>query len=93
MPMASVSALTGWNPIPIPTPSTMQPIQTAAIPSLCTNLLIYLLSGVSSSSAPMANPAICPMKLRSPVNMTIPFPLPPQLRVEKKAIFFVYNGF
>jgi len=54
--------------------------------------LISLLSGVYSSSADIANPAIWPIKVLSPVNMTTPFPLPSLLRVEKKAIFLVYSG-
>lgn len=92
MPIASVSALITSKPIANPTTRTKIPRKIAAIPSLRTNLLIYILSGVSSSSALIANPAICPMKVRSPVNITTPSPLPSLLRVEKNATFLVYKG-
>lgn len=49
IPMAKVKALMISNPIPSPTEKTMIPKQTAEIPSLWTNLLIYRASGVSSS--------------------------------------------
>jgi hypothetical protein len=32
------------------------------------------------------------MKVLSPVAKTTPFPVPSLFKVEKKAIFFVYNG-
>ena len=58
------------------------------------NLLISSLRGESSSSYPAvaARLAICPMKVRSPVLMTIPLPVPYLLRVEKKAMFLVSRG-
>jgi hypothetical protein len=51
--------------------------------------LIYLFKGVSSTSAFKAKPAICPINVLSPVNITTPFPLPYLFKVEKKATFFV----
>jgi len=67
---------------------------TEKMPSLMMNRLISFCRGVSSSSSPadIARLAICPMKVASPVAKTIPLPLPYLLRVEKKAIFFVYRG-
>ena len=93
IPIASVRALITSKPIANPTTSTKMPRNIAAMPSLRTNLLIYMFRGVSSSSALMAKPAICPMKVRSPVNITTPSPLPSLLRVEKNATFLVYKGF
>jgi hypothetical protein len=84
-----VRALMGSKPMPNPTESTIIPRVIAAIPSLLTKRLIYLFKGVSSSVAFKANPAICPINVLSPVNMTTPLPLPSLLRVEKNATFLV----
>ena len=42
------------------------------------------------TSAFAAKFAIWPIKVSSPVNITIPFPVPYLFNVEKNAIFFVY---
>ncbi len=57
------------------------------------NLFIYFAKGESSVSALAAKFAIWPIKVSSPVNITIPFPVPYLFNVEKNAMFFVYNGF
>jgi hypothetical protein len=54
--------------------------------------LIYLFNGASSDLAFAAKLAIWPIKVRSPVANTIPLPVPYLFKVEKNAIFFVYNG-
>jgi hypothetical protein len=49
-------------------------------------------SGDYSALAWDANVAICPINVLSPVNITTPFPEPYLFKVEKKAIFLLYNG-
>lgn len=93
IPIASVRAFIGSKPIPKPTESTIMPKQIAAMPKRRMNLLISLFRGVYYSSALIAKPAIWPMKVRSPVNMTTPFPEPELFKVEKKATFLVSRGF
>lgn len=89
IPIARVKAVIIWNPIKIPTTKTIIPIAIAKIPNLNTNLSIYFYKGVGSSYDPTANPAIWPIKVLSPVNITNPIPLPYLFKVEKNAIFFV----
>ncbi len=48
--------------------------------------------GVSPISSPEARFAIRPIKVRSPVLMTMPRPVPSTQFVEKKAMFFVSSG-
>lgn len=89
IPIASVRALMGSNPIPSPTDKTIIPKQMAAIPKRLTKRLISLFRGVSSYYALIASPAIWPMNVRSPVNMTTPLPDPELFSVEKNATFLV----
>ncbi len=70
----------------------MIPTHTAIIPNLDTNLSIYFANGVYYYYDIEANPAICPIKVLSPVNNTTPLPLPYLFNVEKKAIFLDYKG-
>ena len=85
--------MTGY-PMANPRPKRSPPIQMEKIANLMMNLLIPCCKGVNyySSPAVAARLAICPMKVLSPVAKTIPVPVPYLLRVEKKAIFFVYSG-
>ena len=54
--------------------------------------LISCLNGDSSESDDAAKPAIYPMTVLSPVNMTTPFPVPSLFNVPKKARFLVSRG-
>jgi len=77
-----------------PRPKRRPPIKREKMVSRTMNLLIYFCRGVSPSyeAAEEARLAICPMKVRSPVAKTTPFPVPSLLRVEKYAIFLVSRG-
>jgi hypothetical protein len=56
------------------------------------NLFIYNFNGDYYELAVAAKLAICPINVRSPVENTTPFPVPYLFKVEKNAIFLVYNG-
>jgi hypothetical protein len=68
------------------------PIVTAKTVSKIVNRSIYFLSGESYVYAFDAKFAIWPINVLSPVAKTTPLPVPYLLRVEKNAMFFVYNG-
>ena len=77
-----------------PNPKSNPPTQREKMVSLMMNLLIYCWRGVSSSYSPAlaAKLAIWPMKVRSPVAKTMPFPVPSLFKVEKNAMFLVSKG-
>ncbi len=54
--------------------------------------MIYNFKGGYYYPALAAKFAIWPIKVLSPVDITTPFPVPYLFKVEKKAMFFVYNG-
>lgn len=91
-PIANIKFSTAVYPTANPRPNSITPMVTANIVKAIMNLLIYLLSGDYSWVAFAAKFAIWPMNVESPVAKTTPLPVPYLLRVEKKAIFFVYKG-
>lgn len=93
-PIAKIKLRITGYPIAKPNPKRRPPIASEKIVRRIIKRLIYYWRGVSSSCYPAdaARLAICPMKVRSPVAKTIPFPVPSLLRVEKKAMFFVSRG-
>lgn len=60
---------------------------------MMTNLLSSLFKGVSGVAPPVAKSAIWPITVRSPIEMTSPFPEPSLHKVPKKARFLVSRGF
>ncbi len=79
-------------PIMKPSPNKITPDIKAMIVNPITNLVIYFLKPDYYVLAFAAKFAIWPIKVLSPVANTIPFPVPYLFKVEKNAIFFVYNG-
>lgn len=93
IPMANMKLVMAGYPIANPRQNRTIPHTEANIVIPKINRLIYFDNGDSSPFAWEANVAICPMNVLSPVNITNPLPDPYLFKVEKKAIFFVYNGF
>lgn len=91
-PIAKMKFKIAGYPTANPRQNNRRPIDTAKIVSRMINLLISCLRGASSVSAVAARLAIWPIKVRSPVEKTTPFPVPSLFKVEKKAIFLVYKG-
>lgn len=90
--MAKIKLSTAGYPIANPRQNKITPIEIAKIVKRMIKRLIYFFKGDSSVLAFAARLAIWPMNVRSPVAKTTPFPVPSLFKVEKNAMFFVYNG-
>ena len=92
IPIAKIKLRIAGYPTTKPKMKRRTPIVMAKMVSRTINLVIYCFRGASSVLDVAARLAICPMKLRSPVAITTPFPEPSLLSVPKNPRFLVSRG-
>jgi hypothetical protein len=92
IPIAKIKLVMAGYPMINPAIKNVPPHITENIANREINLLISWDNGEGYGFAAIANPAIWPIKVLSPVNITTPFPVPYLFKVEKKAIFLDSKG-